>query len=199
MHRYHKSCSQADLTVSRVITFVWIKTSKIYISEFSVEVSQIVFSAHLTVLRLVTTVRIKTSKISYFREFSPQVLKNRVFSPFDCFTACLQLYEQKLSKSHIFVISVHKHHKSCSDVIWPFYGLLQLYELKLQKCHISVSSVHKYHKSCFQPIWLFYGLFTTVWAKTFKISYLRDFSAQASQIVFWRHLTVLRLITTVWA
>ena len=129
MHRYHKSCSQADLTVLRVITIVWTKTSKMsYISEFSVEVSQIVFSAHLTVLRLVTTVRVKTS------------------------------------------IS-----------------------------HISGSSVHKYHKSCFQPIWLFYGLFTTVWAKTFKISYLRDFSAQASQFVFWRHLTVLRLITTVWA
>ena len=64
---------------------------------------------------------------------------------------------------------------------------------------MSVSSVHKYHKSCFQPIWLFYGLFTTVWAKTFKNSYIRDFSAQVSQIVFWRHLTVLRLITTVWA
>ena len=74
MHRYHKSCSQADLTVLRVITLVWTKTSKTsYISEFSVEVSQIVFSAHLTVLRLVTTVRVKTSKISYLREFSPQV------------------------------------------------------------------------------------------------------------------------------
>ena len=69
-----KSCSQADLTVLRVITIVWTKTSKMsYISEFSVEVSQIVFSAHLTVLRLVTTVRVKTSKISYLREFSPQV------------------------------------------------------------------------------------------------------------------------------
>ena len=63
-----------DLTVLRVITIVWTKTSKMsYISEFSVEVSQIVFSAQLTVLRLVTTVRVKTSKISYLREFSPQV------------------------------------------------------------------------------------------------------------------------------
>ena len=74
MHRYHKSCSQADLTVLRVITIVRTKTSKLsYISEFSVEVSQIVFSAHLTVLRYVTTVRVETSKISYLREFSPQV------------------------------------------------------------------------------------------------------------------------------
>ena len=30
-------------------------------------------------------------------------------------------------------------------------------------------------------------------------SYLRDFSAQVSQIVFLAYLTVLRLITTVWA
>ena len=29
-------------------------------------------------------------------------------------------------------------------------------------------------------------------------SYLRDFSAQVSQIVFIAYLTVLRLITTVW-
>ena len=29
-------------------------------------------------------------------------------------------------------------------------------------------------------------------------SYLRDFSAQVSQIVFLDYLTVLRLITTVW-
>ena len=46
MHRYHKSCSQADLTVLRVITIVRTKTSnKSYISEFSVEVTQIVFSS----------------------------------------------------------------------------------------------------------------------------------------------------------
>ena len=29
-------------------------------------------------------------------------------------------------------------------------------------------------------------------------SYLRDFSAQVSQIVFFAYLTVLRLFTTVW-
>ena len=64
MHRYHKSCSQADLTVLRVITIVRTKTSKMsYISEFSVEVSQIVFSAHLTVLWLIRTACGKTSKI----------------------------------------------------------------------------------------------------------------------------------------
>ena len=38
---------------------------------------------------------------------------------------------------------MHKYHKSCSELIYPFYSLLQLYEEKLQKSHISVSSVHK--------------------------------------------------------
>ena len=86
-------------------------------------------------------------KISYLREFSAQVSQIVFFSSFDRFTA-LQLYEEKLQKSHISVSSVHKYHKSCSEFIWPFYDLLQLYEEKLQKSHISVSSVHKYHKSC---------------------------------------------------
>ena len=73
VHRNHKSCFQADLTVLRVITYIRTKISKMsYISEFSVEVTQIVFSAHLTVLWLVTTVRVKTSKISYLRDFSAQ-------------------------------------------------------------------------------------------------------------------------------
>ena len=103
VHRYHKSCSQADLTVL-VITIVWTKTSKMsYIREFSVEVSQIVFSAHLTVLRRL----------------------------------------------------INKYHKSCSQLIWPFYGLLELHAVKLQKSNISVSSEQKYHKSCSQLIWPF--------------------------------------------
>ena len=59
-----------------------------YISEFSVEVSQIVFSAHLTVLRLVTTVRVKTSKMSYVREFSPQVSQIVFSAQLTVFTAC---------------------------------------------------------------------------------------------------------------
>ena len=91
-----------------------------YISEFSVEVSQIVFSAHLTVLRLVTT-----------------------------------LWEKNFKNLISNVSSVHKYHKLCSELIWPFYGLLQLYELK-----------------------------------TSKMSYVREFSPQVSQIVFSAQLTV---------
>ena len=53
---------------------------------------------------------------------------------------------------------MYKYHKSCSQLIWPFYGLLQLYELKIQKFRIFASSVQKYHKSCFYLILPFYGL-----------------------------------------
>ena len=76
---------------------------------------------------------------------------------------------------------------------------LQLYEVKLQKPHISVSSVHKYHQSCSQLIWPFYGLLQLYEKKLKKISYLREFSAQVSQMVLSAHKTVLQLISTVWA
>ena len=97
----------------------------------------------------------------WFRSTS---ITNRVLSPIDRFTACLQLYEQKLSKSQI-----------------------------------SGSWVHRYHKSCSQLILTVLRVITIVWTKTSKMSYLREFSVEVSQIVFWRHLTVFRLFTTFWA
>ena len=47
--------------------------------------------------------------------------------------------------------------------------------------------MHKYHKCCSELIWLFYSLLQQLWGKTSIISYLRDFSAQVSQIVFSAH------------
>ena len=108
-----------------------------------------------------------------------------------------QLYEEKLQKSHISVSSVQKFQKSCSELIWPFYGFLQLYEVKLQKYYISVNSVHKFYKSCSEADLSVLLFITTVWSKTSKISYLREFSGKVSQIVFSSHLTVLQLRTTV--
>ena len=171
------------------------------ISEFSVEVSQIVFSAHLTVLRLVTTVRVKTSKISYLREFSPQVsqivfsahltvlrlvyncmsknfqnlisswfqctsITNRVLTSFDRFTDTVVISLKTViwaenticdtfALNNISVSSEQKYHKSCFQLIWPFYGFIELHAVKLQKTNISVSSEQKYHKSCSQLIWPF--------------------------------------------
>ena len=70
---------------------------------------------------------------------------------------------------------MRKYQKSCSKLIWPFYSLLQLFEQKCHRSHISASSVHKYQK------------------------YLLKFCEQVSQIVSSADLTILRLITTVWA
>ena len=93
---------------------------------------------------------------------------------------------------------MHKYHKSCSQLIWPFYGLLQLYELKIQKTRIFESSVQKYHKSCVYLILPFYGLLRPFELRISENSSLREVSAQVSQIVFLASLTVLRLFTTVW-
>ena len=181
----------AHLTVLRLITTVWAITSEIsYLREFSAQKRQIVLSAHLTVLRLITTVWVKTSKISYLREFSAQV-SQIVFSAqltvLRPLTTVWQVTQMVFSAQN--VLQVFKNlispefsaqvHKSCYQLIWPFYGLLQLYEKKLQKSHISVSSVHKYHESCLSSFDRFTVAFTTVWAKTSKISYLREFSAQS--------------------
>ena len=59
------------------------------------------------------------------------------------------MFELKWQKTHISASLVHKYHRPCSLLSWPFYGLLQLYELKYQKTDISASSVHKYYKSRF--------------------------------------------------
>ena len=153
----------AHLTVLRLITSVWDKTSKIlYLREFSAQVSQIVFSANLTILRLHTTVWSKTSKISYLREFSEQVSQ----IVFWVHLTVLRL---------ITVVISRKTVKSTQKTIFDFCAL----------------NSRRY--DIFEVL-----LHTVVWGKTSKISYLREFSAQVSQIVFSDHLTVLRLIPTVW-
>ena len=60
-------------------------------------------------------------------------ITNRVLKLFDRFTTLLQMYDLKCQKTHISAISVHKYHKSCSQLIWPHYRLLQLYEWNLRK------------------------------------------------------------------
>ena len=115
----------------------------------------------------------KTSLISYLRDFSAQVLEIVFSAHFNRFPASYNCMSEKFKNLHISGSSVHKCHKSCSELIWPFYGLLQLYEEKLQKSHISMSSLHKYHKSCSQSHMTVLRLITTVWGKSSKISYLR--------------------------
>ena len=79
---------------------------------------------------------------------------------------------------------MHKYHKSSSQFIWPFYGLLQHYEQKLQKSYISVSFSPHVSQIVFSAQLTVLRLVTTIWAKTFKMSYHRELSAQVSQILF---------------
>ena len=71
---------------------------------------------------------------------SPRVLctsvTNRVLSWFDLFTAYYNCMYKNVTKTHISATSVQKYHRSCSQLIWPFYGLLELYEQKYHKTHI---------------------------------------------------------------
>ena len=125
-------------------------------------------------------------------------ITNRVLSLIDRFTAyynCMTWNVRKLISSRSQFTSITN---PFSYLIWPFHGLLQLYDLKCQKTHIFAISVHKYHKSLFLPYLTVLRFITTVWPQMSENSYLRDFSAQVSQIVFLAYLTVLRLITTVW-
>ena len=113
-----------------------------YHRELSGQVSQILIPAHLTVLRLITTVWAESSNNSYLRDFSSQL-------------------SQIVFWAHLTVL-----------------GLITTFMSKnFKNLIIYVSSVHKYHKSCSEPIWPFYGLFTTVWAITSKMSYVREFQS----------------------
>ena len=100
-----------------------------FLRQFSAQVSQSVFLAYLTVLRLITIVWPEMSENSYLRNFSAQV-SQIVFLVYFTVLRLFQLYDLKCQKTHISTISVHKYHKSCSSLIWPFYSLLQPYDLK---------------------------------------------------------------------
>ena len=49
--------------------------------------------------------------------------KNTIFDADLTVYGLLQLYKQNCQKTHNSARSVHKYHKSSSNVIWPFYGL----------------------------------------------------------------------------
>ena len=43
------------------------------------------------------------------------------------------MYDWKCQKTHISAISVHKYHKSCSSLIWPFYGFITTVWLEMSE------------------------------------------------------------------
>ena len=126
-----------------------------YVSEFSAQISQIVFIVHFTVLRLNTTVWTKTSKISYLSEFSSQI-------------------SQIVFLAHLTVLRL------IASVLVKISKLSYLREFSAQMSQM-----------VFLAHFTVLRLITTVWARTSKVSYFKEFSAQVSQIVFLGHLTVL--------
>ena len=125
-------------------------------------------------------------------------ITNCFFNSFDRFTVFTTVRGKtsKISLNRDFSAqSITNRVLSSFDRFTAYYNCMRK---NFKKSHISVSSVHKYHKSCISAHLTVLRLITTVWAKSSKISYLRDFSAQVSPIVFSAHLTVLRLITTLW-
>ena len=134
--------------VLRLITIVRAKMSQnSYLREYCAQVSQIVFLADFTVLGLFTTAWGKLSQNSFLHEFCAQV--SQIVFVADLIV--LRLFTTvwaKMSQNSYLREFVHNYHKSCSYLIWPFYGLLELYEQKNHNTQISASSVHKYQKSC---------------------------------------------------
>ena len=201
--------------------------------EFIEQVSQIVFLAYFTVLgffyhyikknvtKLISTRVLWTNItnrvlsrfdrfLSYLNCMSKVITKlislwvlctsitDRVLSWCDRCAAKYNCMSKNVTKLYISASSVHKYHKSCSLLIWPFYGLLQQYEIKMSQnwnlCHFCA----QVSQNVFLADLTVLQLITTVWAKMSQNSCLSEFCAQASQIVFLVDLTVLRLITTVW-
>ena len=83
---------------------------------------------------------------------------------------------------------------SSIDHFTAFYNCMKKKFKNLITPYVKYTSITNRFLSSFDR----FTVFTTVRGKTSKISLIRDFSAQASPIVFSAHLTVLRLITTLW-
>ena len=124
---------------------------------------------------------------------------NRVLTWFDRFTA----YYYGMSKNGRKLISPRVYCSSITNRVLSWFDRFTAYyycmNKNFQKTHISTSFVHKCHKSHSYLIWPFLWLNTTVREKMLQNSYLHELCAQISKIVFLPDLTVLRLITTVWA
>ena len=152
LHHFSAQVSQivffAYLTVLRLITTVWPEMSEnSSLHHLSAQVSQIVFFAYLTILRLYyNCMTWNVRKLISPPPFSAQV-SQFVFLAYLTILRLITTVWPEMSQNSYLHHLVHKYHKSCSSLIWPFYGLLQLYDLKCQKTHISATSVHKYHKS----------------------------------------------------
>ena len=92
-----------------------------YLLQFSAQVPQIVFSIYLTALPLITTLCVEISESSYLRDFSAQV-SQLIFLDYLTVLRLFRIVRPEMSENLNFRHLVHKYHKSCSLLIWLFYG-----------------------------------------------------------------------------
>ena len=122
---------------------------------------------------------------------------NRYISSFDRFTD----YYNRMSKNFknllspwVQCTSITNRVLSSIDRFTAYYNCMRKKFKNLITPYVKYASITNRFLSSFDR----FTVFTTVRSKTSKISIIRDFNAQVSPIVFSAHLTVLRLVTTVW-
>ena len=187
------------VTVVRHFTTVWVKVSQnSSLRESCAQVSQFVFQAYFDCFNAFYNCMNKiVTKLIYQRVLCTTI-RNRVLSWFDRLKIYCNCMRKNVTKLYISASSVHKYHKSCSLLIWPFYGLLQQYEIKITQNWNLCQFCAQVSQNVLLADLTVLQLITTVWAKMSQNSYLRELCAQVSQNVFLADLNVSRHSLTVW-
>ena len=146
---------------------------------------------------LIKTVWTKMSQNSYLREFCAQVSQILFLADLTVLWLITTVWAKLSENSYL--------HEFCAQVsqivflpdltIWRFDNCISENITKLISPRLLRTRFTNRVLSWFDR----FTVFTTVWAKMSQTSYLREFCAQVSKIVFLADLTVLRLIITVWA
>ena len=111
--------------------------------ESCAQVSQIVFQAYFDCFNAFYNCMNKiVTKLIYHRVRCTNI-RNRVLSWFDRLKIYCNTMRKNVTKLYISASSVHKYHKSCSLLIWTFYGLLQQYVTKLKSLPVLCTSITK--------------------------------------------------------
>ena len=193
MRKYQKSCSKLIWPFYSLLQLFEQKCHRSHISASSVHKYQKLSPR----VRCTTCLREFGAQVS---QISPQVLwtsiTNRVFSWFDHFTAynnCMSKNVTELISPRVLWTSIRILVPSSFDLFKAYYNCISKNVTRLINPRVLCKSFTNRYLNWFSVS----RLITAVWTKMSQNSYLREFCAQVSQLVFLADLTVLRLITTV--
>ena len=163
----------------------------------STQVSRIVFSAHLTVLLILQLYEVKLQK-SHKSVISVHKVSQIVFSAHLTVLRIITTVWEKTLKNLISpwvqCTSITNGVLSSYDRFTAYYNCMSYNFRNLISPRVQCTKTTNRVISSFDRFTDYYNRMS----KNFKNLYLREFSAQVSQIVYSAQLTVLRLITTVW-